>query len=183
MSWYTIDHACGHTEQHRITSGNRRSRDWRAEKMREHDCDECCTKARRADLDARNAAAAAEAADNGYPELTGTPGQVAWATTIRSNALGRLAAFGEVLDESDEDEESRAAYRDLVAEIRAIYLAATGAAAWLDHRDGIADPVRMAGNLAPEQRERLCNAQRRVLHLSGVLLRAAHRFDTGRLES
>ncbi|MGW5383978.1 hypothetical protein [Nocardia sp. NPDC003963] len=101
-------------------------------------------------------------------------------------ALSRLAAFGEVLDESDESDESdetRASYRDLVAEIRRVYLAATGAAVWLDHRDDIADPARMAGNLDPEQRERLRSAQRRVLHLRAMMLRAAHRYDTGRLES
>lgn len=56
--------------------------------------DECeeCYKARIAqEHEAANAAAVEAANENGWPELTGTPKQIAWANTIRAAYIERLA--------------------------------------------------------------------------------------------
>lgn len=62
---------------------------WAAENIRV--CDECLNKDWQKAQDARNAEAAGASRENGWPELTGTEKQVAWATTLRHDALNEIA--------------------------------------------------------------------------------------------
>ncbi|WP_028478862.1 hypothetical protein [Nocardia sp. CNY236] len=72
------------------------------------------------EYDAINAHNAAKARSAGWPELTGSPGQVGWATTVRQNKIDEFDA-----GETAELDRSQA---------RAVLLRETRAAAWIDNR-------------------------------------------------
>ncbi|WP_306358532.1 MULTISPECIES: hypothetical protein [unclassified Nocardia] len=72
------------------------------------------------DYDAINAHNAAKARAAGWPELTGSPGQVGWATTVRQDKLDEFDAG------TAEPKHSHA---------RAVLLRETRAAVWIDNRD------------------------------------------------
>ena len=63
--------------------------EWAADHITE--CNDCAEKRRAAKRAEENAKAASEAQENGWPELTGSEKQVAWATTIRQQQISELA--------------------------------------------------------------------------------------------
>lgn len=72
------------------------------------------------DYDAINALNAAKARAAGWPELTGSPGQLGWATTVRQTKIDEFDA-----GTTPESKHSHA---------RAVLLRETRAAVWIDHR-------------------------------------------------
>ncbi len=91
MANYSITHTCGHTEPHNIIGTNvhgerQRKADWLAGQP--------CYACKRAAQDKvrAEAASAAAAATTDLPALTGSPKQIAWATTIRAEARGAIDA-------------------------------------------------------------------------------------------
>ncbi|KAI93541.1 hypothetical protein T281_16050 [Rhodomicrobium udaipurense JA643] len=91
-----ITHTCGHEADHDLRGRTRRNlgssksqRDWLAKKRAEEICPDCAEKALAEKRAAESAAAAQTAAEAGLPPLVGTPRQVAWAETIRADALTR----------------------------------------------------------------------------------------------
>lgn len=76
---YTIIRACGHEEEHYIC-GPVKDRRWRIERLEDTPCFECEKKE-------RLEAAKQKAAEWDLPELTGTEKQIAWAMSIRDEAL------------------------------------------------------------------------------------------------
>ncbi|MEV0364553.1 hypothetical protein [Nocardia fusca] len=89
------------------------------------------------DLNTANAKAARAA---GWPELTGSPKQIPWATTARTNKIYELV-------DADITDLERDRYREVV-------LRETSAAVWLDSRD---QPwqVRYWGGLTQAERDAL----------------------------
>ncbi|WP_406850127.1 hypothetical protein [Chromobacterium phragmitis] len=78
MSKYTITHSCGHTAEHNIIGTNvNNERDKKAAWLAGRVCADCYRQEQ-----------IQQAADNtaSLPTLVGTEKQIAWATTIRSNA-------------------------------------------------------------------------------------------------
>lgn len=104
MGRHTITHSCGHDETITL-SGPRSEQDRKAAWMADRACYDC----QRAE---RNATAAADSAAQGWPSLTGTEKQVAWATTIRAEMIETL------LIDSDAD----------------VLIQQTEASWWIDHR-------------------------------------------------
>lgn len=72
---YEIKHSCGHIETVELF-GKGEERERKIKWLESQPCFEC----QKAEA---NAKAEAEAKENGYPELTGTEKQVAWANTLR----------------------------------------------------------------------------------------------------
>ena len=117
---------CGATFEKTTIKQNTREasrwEEWAAENIIE--CDECREKriaAQRAD---ESAQAAAAASDRGWPELIGTEKQVAWANTIRENAIAEMTKAVR----SSMKEQLNAAIRVLVTEKRQ-------ASWWIDNRN------------------------------------------------
>lgn len=89
MAQYPIAHVCGHTRTVQIY-GRSSQRESRARWLAESPCDSCRQNERdreRAEQSERDAEANRAA---GLPALAGSPKQVAWAETIRSEQLGML---------------------------------------------------------------------------------------------
>ena len=85
MAKHTIVRACGHTEVVTIR-GSAKRLDLKLGRERARTCRACYVESQRA-----QAEAAAEA--EGLPTLTGTPKQVAWALTLRHEALSHAEAY------------------------------------------------------------------------------------------
>ncbi|MEU4345586.1 hypothetical protein AB0H00_30770 [Nocardia sp. NPDC023852] len=97
------------------------------------------------DYDAVNAHNAAKARAAGWPELTGSPSQVSWATTVRQTKLDEFDT-GTIA----EPERSR---------MRAVLLRETRAAVWIDNRRHPWGAVWLI-NLTDEERAALLPGQR-----------------------
>ena len=82
MAKYTINYTCGHTETIQLT-GKVSDRIRRIERMEQGECPSCIR-------NKQNAQAQQASESRGLSELTGTPKQVAWATTIRENVCKAL---------------------------------------------------------------------------------------------
>ncbi|GAB0057455.1 hypothetical protein SIID45300_01783 [Candidatus Magnetaquicoccaceae bacterium FCR-1] len=83
MAKYTITHTCGHTSVADIC-GPVAARQGRADWMGRQGACNACLQAERA---AESAKAAIDAKESGLPALVGSDKQVAWAETIRANAM------------------------------------------------------------------------------------------------
>lgn len=128
MSLYDIKRRCGHTDEINIQGTNvRGQREWRAAKLAEDDCFACVRAAKQRRYDILNAQAAEVAAAEGWPALTGSDKQTAWARDIRGMMIAELAA--QITDE-----------RKLKIYITAALLS-TDARWWIDRRD-LLKPVR-----------------------------------------
>ena len=79
-----------------------------------------------------------EPEDEDFPELTGTPKQIAWATILRRKALADVAAYLEYVHESQGQQSASAKDMDLfeAKKERALepLVAQTEAAWWIDRR-------------------------------------------------
>jgi len=89
MAWENITHCCGHVVRHQIY-GKVSERENKASWLAEKPCTECWKAEQEAKRAEENARALGQAKILELPELTGTPKQVAWATTIRAKALEGL---------------------------------------------------------------------------------------------
>ncbi|MFD9687332.1 hypothetical protein ACFWXO_16430 [Kitasatospora sp. NPDC059088] len=85
-----IHHRCGHIATANIT-GPGATREDRATWLATQVCPYCARQQRVAQYDAANQAATARAHAAGWPPLTGTPKQTAWAETIRAGALDAMS--------------------------------------------------------------------------------------------
>lgn len=93
MAKYTITHVCGHTSTADLW-GTVATRQSRADKLGEKPCPACLAAARQAEHAAQSTKAAQEAQAAGLPALTGSPKQIAWAETLRAEALQRAKDAG-----------------------------------------------------------------------------------------
>ena len=88
MAKYDIKMACGHIETHQIY-GPVKSRPAQEKNIGYRQCRECNT----LDMLDRGASSAAKNAMDGLPILKGSPKQIAWAETLRAEALAADADF------------------------------------------------------------------------------------------
>lgn len=124
MAWYDIEHICGHTSERQIYGPNvRGEREQRAKRFGEQACPACLQHER----DKGNRVAAAQAEREGWPALTGSAKQIAWAQTVRAGAVDDLA------------QRVKAAYAAtpaLIATATALLVGhSRDATWWIDHRD------------------------------------------------
>ena len=76
-------YACGHEGTVKISGGKAADREWKASKAFEYDCPECQKKAREEEIRVINEESASDSKKLRFPELEGSPKQIAWANTIR----------------------------------------------------------------------------------------------------
>lgn len=76
-------YACGHEGTVKISGGKAADREWKANRAFEHDCPECQKKAREEEIRVINEESASDSKKLRFPELEGSPKQIAWANTIR----------------------------------------------------------------------------------------------------
>ncbi|MBJ7543289.1 hypothetical protein JDN41_06940 [Rhodomicrobium udaipurense] len=158
-----ITHTCGHEADHDLRGRTRRNlgssksqRDWLAKKRAEEICPDCAEKALAEKRAAESAAAAQTAAEAGLPPLVGTPRQVAWAETIRADALTRrendaeevaarcakAAALSQKFDGATLDDVALLAStaRDAALAAAGYLRTETSAKWWIDGRSGPDEP-------------------------------------------
>ncbi|MFE1786665.1 hypothetical protein ACFW9F_29855 [Streptomyces sp. NPDC059506] len=148
MAKYGVARGCGHTEQVELTGPHAR-REQALARMAQEDCSACV----QAQHQQQNAGSAAAAQAAGWPALAGTPRQVAWAETLRADAVAELRR-----DAAWWARQYPEATGDPVAAIEARTLAVTNASWWIDTRrnaleSGVrlaaTEVVRMLGKLSP----------------------------------
>lgn len=128
---------CGTTFTWSVVCHNRREADnwefYHADEATTRLCPECYRKAeaarREQERKTANAAAAAKAGEFGFPPLTGTERQVAWATTIRQQALDKALAIVAGRTSTGMTDKGRAFVAAVIAKM------STEAKWWIDHRD------------------------------------------------
>lgn len=142
---FSISHSCGHTAGVDLL-GPYADRDRKAAWLATVPCPACAKTERDQERDQRNEQTAAQAASAGWPALTGTERQTAWATTIRADTITAMTErLGRHVD------------AELASAVLAVWTADalrhTEASWWIDNRT---DPVRaVSTNLTPETRETL----------------------------
>lgn len=149
MSKYGITYACGHDGRIDI-AGPYKNREYLAERESRKLCPECYSAKLAADRAAASAAAAEQAKATGLPALTGSDKQIAWAETIRANAVAQLAKLSAYLDTADANPAATEAQRTAIRLGRdaiASALAQTEARAWIDGRDAIYDHKWLAAQV------------------------------------
>ncbi|WP_280245844.1 hypothetical protein [Nocardia abscessus] len=100
-------------------------------------------------------------AEQGLPDLVGTPRQVSWATTIRAEALAVLDMALDYLDShGDRPADRDQQLRRTIADTRAVYLTTVEAEKWIHYRTYQHDPTQLARVLATDaQRAELDKAE------------------------
>lgn len=130
---------CGKTFEVRAQKQNRRDADaweiWAADHLDE--CTDCYKARRQRERDEERARAAAEAQEMGWPELTGSEKQIAWANTLREEIIGKLNAYLENTEAGPET--------DLITGVRDMLLSTkTRASDWIDLRGYVKEPWNRA---------------------------------------
>lgn len=115
MAKYTITYACGHTAEMQLY-GKESDRQKRIAWYATIDCPDCETNE-----------AARQAAENGYPILTGSEKQVAWANKIRNKAVAFYDEICKTLPEKNREAAATLKTQWLSNEVSAAY--------WIDNRD------------------------------------------------
>lgn len=117
MAKYKVTYKCGHTAEVQLY-GKEADRQNKIKWYSTILCPEC---------EAREAAKAA--IEKGYPELTGTPKQVAWANQIRNSAVAMYENLCSAVPEPN---------KTLVLSLKDKWLAnETTAKYWIDNREGL----------------------------------------------
>lgn len=137
MPWVEIRRACGHDESVQITGPDTRGQhDRKAVALTEKPCGPCRREQLVQARAAESAAAAIDAKSMGLPPLTGSPRQVAWAETIRRQAVDDLDTFRARMGQwVGEDPSARVSQADqLAAALDQVTTAHTTAAWWIEHQ-------------------------------------------------
>lgn len=133
MSKYTITHACGHVKIHQIYgTDSKGERGRKAEWLSRCICEDCYKAEQEAKRAVENAQNAEKNAESGFPALTGTEKQVAWAETIRANQAKELLDF---LGQFEENAHLAPKEAEIGKELITQLLQRSSAAEWIDSRD------------------------------------------------
>ena len=133
----TITHTCGHTETVQMY-GSASERDSKAAWLASKPCQECQRKAQQAQ-------ATESAQAQGLPALTGSDKQVAWATTIRAEQLGKVAKMRQEFEatgrKQNVTEDVMAAQMGQFDALVAKLATQTAASWWIDRRSSSAQAL------------------------------------------
>lgn len=147
---YTITHACGHTQDRQIYGTDTRGqRGDKARWLESQPCSDCSRVQRERERAEESERAAAHAAAEDWPELSGTPRQVAWAQTLRADAVAACDQRADRAGPPAADELRRAWRRMMVSRY-------TDASWWIEHRD-MTTPQLLRAALTDAERTELEN--------------------------
>lgn len=151
MAWNEINYSCGHTDRIQMY-GPTRDRESKKEWMERGVCPDCYRKQKEEERAKASQVAAEQAKSSGLPALVGSEKQIAWAETIRKNALA--AAQNNVLSREsfatlpiDKQESSRAVF-EVVRTARDCLETETSAKWWIDNRDTVNSYCMSCGEAA-----------------------------------
>jgi hypothetical protein len=140
MAWNEINYSCGHSDRIQMygpTSGRERKKEW----MERGICPDCYRKQKKEEREKASQVAAEQAKKSGLPALAGSERQIAWADTIRKNALA--SAQNNVLSRDvfatlpvEKRESSRGVF-EVVRTARDRLETETSATWWIDNRDSV----------------------------------------------
>ncbi|MFF5265469.1 hypothetical protein ACFY4C_41880 [Actinomadura viridis] len=124
-----IEHLCGHTATADITGPNTHDqRDRKADSLASQPCPDCSRAERDAARQQQAKAAAATATEHGWPPLTGSEKQVAWAEQLRAAAIAEMGERLTARLDPDTAQRAHDCWTDAA-------LRRTDASWWIDHRD------------------------------------------------
>ena len=92
---YDVNFSCGHTATVELFGSSKereRKISWYETRG---ECPECYKARKQAEREAIDARAAQESKEKQWPELSGTPKQVAWANAIRKEKIDEITALGD----------------------------------------------------------------------------------------
>jgi hypothetical protein len=136
MAWQMVNYSCGHSERQQFY-GKQIDRDSRQAWMERGLCPDCYKAQKALERAKEIEVATAQAKDSGLPELVGSEKQIAWAITIRKNALA--APYNTIISQDafgklSADSESKAAYAVTFAARKKLETE-TSAKWFIDNRD------------------------------------------------
>jgi hypothetical protein len=133
MAWEMVNYNCGHSERQQFY-GKNTERERKLAWMERGVCPECYRKQKEEEKAKASQVAAEQARATGLPELVGSEKQIAWAETIRKEAL---ASAKNTLAPRDIVPEDKLAAYDKLAEARKRLEYETSAKWWIDNRQTV----------------------------------------------
>jgi hypothetical protein len=140
MAWEMVNYSCGHSEREQFY-GPHRDRDSRKKWKERGVCPDCYRKQKAEERMKASQVAAEQAKESGLPALVGSGKQIAWAETIRKNALA--SAQNNVLSREDfaalpvDKQESGRGVFGVMRTARDRLETETSAKWWIDNRDSV----------------------------------------------
>lgn len=102
MAWYTIKFSCGHEERIQLYGKTADRENKIRYYEREGECSECYRKGLERARAKANEEAEKKAEESGLPQLTGSPKQISWATTLRQEFIDYVNENYEPTEEAPE---------------------------------------------------------------------------------
>lgn len=140
MAWEMVNYSCGHSEREQFYGPHRdreRKKEWKERGV----CSDCYRKQKNEERAKASQVAAEQAKAGGLPALVGSEKQIAWAETIRKNALA--SAQNNVLSRDtfaalpvDKQESSRGVF-EVMRTARDRLETEPSAKWWIDNRDSV----------------------------------------------
>lgn len=151
MAWNEINYSCGHSDSIQMY-GPIRDRESKKEWMERGVCPDCYRRQKEDERAKASQVAAEQAKASGLPALVGSDKQIAWAETIRKNALA--SAQNNVLSReafaalpADKQESGRGVF-EVVRTARDRLETETSAKWWIDNRYSVNRYCRSCGEAA-----------------------------------
>jgi len=141
MAKYEVNYSCGHSAEIQLfgpTKARYRKIEWLEESGV---CPECYKAQKDAERAAATQKAAEEAKSSGLPELIGSEKQVAWAESIRNEALNHNNKINDdpqiIADQPEEKQEEARRALEILITARKRLEVETSAKWWIDNRDRV----------------------------------------------
>lgn len=138
MAWNEINYSCGHKGRVQLY-GHHTARDSKKSWMERGVCPDCYRAQKEAERKMENELSAEKAKKAGLPELIGSEKQIAWAETIRKNALmspKNTICPSEIFESKNPDNEQRAIY-SAVSAARSRLENERSAKWWIENRNSV----------------------------------------------
>ena len=133
MAWTTINYSCGHSGEQQMY-GSHRDRDSKKAWMERGICPVCYRKQKEEEKAMASQVAAEQAKAVGLPQLVGSEKQIAWAETIRKDAL---ASTRNTLAPREMVPADKLAAYDVLAKARKTLESEVSAKWWIDNRNTV----------------------------------------------
>jgi hypothetical protein len=143
MAKYTVNYSCGHSEVIQLY-GKCSEREKRISWLEQRICPQCFKKEKEEEKRIANEQAAKEAKEKGLPNLIGSIKQIAWAETIRKNALS--SSSNQVLENYIPKDEKEKVLYEKAKELRKYLETEISSKWWIDNRNTVDCYIRNSLN-------------------------------------
>lgn len=147
MAKYDGVYSCGHEGTVNII-GPMKDREWKIERRFSGLCPECYKKKMEEERKKENEKALKLSKEMEFPDLTGTPKQVAWANTLRMKILSRFYEYVEDVKKEEryfEIDGEHVKAQKIIEDIEDVLVSKTEAKFWIDNRmESLSRYIKMA---------------------------------------